>query len=205
MNLRLTLLSCLLALATTASAQNTTTATTPAVATPAVAQQISATQASLATSAAALQASLGSSNFTLSTQLQSAVSSLTGNATAAPGNSTVSGLASVKSLTQLYQSAQQAKLTPEQLKLAGQVRDEASALVLQRNLSAQNPALAGPVNDIVTSLQSRNYTAAAKDLTTIYTSAPLTAEQKTLVKGLAKQYTPNAAAAAEAALHSFGF
>jgi hypothetical protein len=206
MNLRLLAsLALVLAVAPLASAQN---ATTPATSTPAanltptVAQQISATQSSLNASAASLQPAIAG-NSTLSGYLSSALAALNGNTTTA-GNTTTS-LSSLKSLSKLYTQASAVKLTPEQTKLAAQVRDEAAALLLQKNISATDPGLAGPVNDVVTSFKSGQYVAAAKELTTMYSSAPLTADQKTLVKGIAAQYAPDAKSAAAAALHSLGF
>ncbi len=110
----------------------------------------------------------------------------------------------LQSLTQLYS----AKLTPAQLKLAGELRDESTALLLQRSVAAPNPALGGAVHDTVTALRAGNYTTAFQQLTSLASQAQLTPTQKDLLKNIATQYAPkslsDAAAAADKALNSLG-
>jgi hypothetical protein len=110
----------------------------------------------------------------------------------------------LQSLTQLYN----AKLTPAQLKLVGQLRDESAALLLQRSVAAPTPALAGPVHDTVAALRAGNYSTALQQLTGLASQAQLTVPQKDLLKNLANQYAPksltDAAATADKALNSLG-
>jgi hypothetical protein len=100
-------------------------------------------------------------------------------------------------LTSAFGLVKSAKLTPEQLGLAKQVGNLASAYVVQKNFAA----LAGQQGDvatIVSSLRSGNIKATVAPLKNVASNAKLTDTQKQLITTVADKYAPGFSKAAGA-------
>jgi len=107
-------------------------------------------------------------------------------------NSTLSSLAGGQdsaALTSAFKLAQGAKLTPEQLGLAKQVGNLASAYVVQKNFSTLDGSQ-GDVATIVSSLRSGKIQPAVPALKNVATSAKLTDNQKQLITTITDKYVP---------------
>ena len=107
-------------------------------------------------------------------------------------NSTLSSLAGGQdsaALTSAFKLAQGAKLTPEQLGLAKQVGNLASAYVVQKNFSSLDGSQ-GDVATIVSSLRSGKIQPAVPALKNVATSAKLTDNQKQLITTITDKYVP---------------
>ena len=92
-------------------------------------------------------------------------------------------------LASAFKVASVAKLTPEQIGLAKQVGNVASAYVVQKNFAT----LEGSQSDvatIVSSLRGGNVTAAIPPLKNVASSAKLTDPQKKLITTVADKYAP---------------
>ena len=92
-------------------------------------------------------------------------------------------------LTHAFDLVKAAKFTPEQLGVAKQVGNLASAYVVQKNFAS----LEGSQSDVatvVTSLRKGPLTAAIAPLKIVATNTHLTDGQKTLVKTVANKYAP---------------
>jgi hypothetical protein len=111
-------------------------------------------------------------------QLQSALGGLTGK------SSPVSTLTSLQQLSQ-------AKLTPEQTKLAKDVYNTGSAYLVQKNLGGVEGAQS-EVAQVVGALKKGSPTEAIAPLKTIGQNAKLTDGQKEFVQSLVKSYVPGA-------------
>jgi len=99
-------------------------------------------------------------------------------------------------LSSAFQLAKSATLTPEQLSLAKDVGNVASAYVVQKNFAS----LEGSQTDVatlVTSLRKGELTSTLVPLQNITKNAQLTDTQKTLVTSLADQYAPGLKKAAD--------
>jgi len=119
--------------------------------------------------------SLGA-NAAVKSQLDSALQSLiTGN------DSEALGVA--------FQVVQAANLTPQQLQLAKEVGNIASAYVVQKNFASLEGAK-GDVATIVNSLRKGEVTAALPAIQKVAQNANLTAPQKQLISSLADKYAP---------------
>ena len=92
-------------------------------------------------------------------------------------------------LKSAYQTASAAKLTPEQLGLAKQVGNLASAYVVQKNFATLQGSQ-GDVATVVSSLRSGNVTAAIPPLKNVASNAHLTEGQKQLISAVADKYAP---------------
>jgi len=92
-------------------------------------------------------------------------------------------------LTSAFKLAQSAKFTPEQIGLAKQVGNLASAYVVQKNFSTLDGAQ-GDVATIVTSLRSGKIKDAVPSLKNVTTSAKLTDNQKQLITTITDKYVP---------------
>jgi len=137
-------------------------------------------------------------------QLGVIASELTGKVqslgTALAGNDAVKGLldGTLKSLTggmdsdaltSAFKLASTAKLTPEQIGLAKQVGNVASAYVVQKNF-AKLEGSQSDVATIVSSLRGGNVTAAIPPLKNVASSVKLTDPQKKLITTVADKYAP---------------
>jgi len=137
-------------------------------------------------------------------QLGSIASELTGKVqsleTAVGGNSAIMGklnstLSSLTggqdsaALTSAFKLASSAKLTPEQLGLAKQVGNLASAYVVQKNF-ASLAGQQGDVATIVSSLRSGKIKDAVPSLKNVASSAKLTDSQKQLITTITDKYVP---------------
>ncbi len=96
----------------------------------------------------------------------------------------------------VFQVAQAANLTPQQLGLAKEVGNLASAFVVQRNFSALDGAQ-GDVATIVNSLRKGEVASAVPAIQKISQNANLTAPQKQLIGSLADNYAPGLKKAAD--------
>ncbi len=94
-----------------------------------------------------------------------------------------------EALTSAFKLAETAKLTPEQLGVAKQVGNVASAYVVQKNFATLEGSQ-GDVANIVSSLRSGNVTAAIPPLKNVATSAKLTDPQKQIITKVADKYAP---------------
>jgi hypothetical protein len=110
-------------------------------------------------------------------QLSSALQSLLGN----KGGDTLAA----------FQKIQQAKLTPEQTKLAKDVGQVGSAYLVQKNLASLEGSQT-EVGQIVNSLRKGNYTEAMPAIQKVSQNAKLTTEQKDLLTSVAGHFTPGA-------------
>jgi len=95
-----------------------------------------------------------------------------------------------EALTPAFQLAKGANLTPEQLHLAKEVGNLASAYVVQRNFSSL-PGEQGDVATLVSSLRNGQYAAAVPPLQKIMNDASLTPAQKQLIGSVADEYAPS--------------
>jgi hypothetical protein len=126
----------------------------------------------------------GGTNSALQTKLDSVLTSLTaGNDSAA--------------LTSAFNLAKSAKLTPEQLGLAKQVGNLASAYVVQKNFATLDGSQSD-VATIISSLRSGEVTGAIPALKNVAANAQLTDGQKTLISKVADKYAPGWKKAGEA-------
>jgi hypothetical protein len=111
-----------------------------------------------------------------------------------------------KALGSAFQLAEAAKFTPEQLTLAKEVGNLASAYVVQKDFAALEGAQSDVAN-IVKSLRSGQITAAIPALKNVATNTHLTDSQKQLITTIADKYAPgwkNAAGAVDA-IKKIGF
>jgi hypothetical protein len=100
-------------------------------------------------------------------------------------------------LTSAFGLVKGAKLTPEQLGLARQVGNLASAYVVQKNFASLE-GQQGDVATIVSSLRSGDIKAAVPPIKNVATSAKLTDTQKQLITTIADKYAPGFSKAAGA-------
>lgn len=100
-------------------------------------------------------------------------------------------------LTSAFKLASAAKLTPEQVGLAKQVGNLASAYAVQKNFTSLEGAQ-GDVATIVKSLRSGEVAGAIPALKNVATNAQLTDGQKTLIAKVADKYAPGWKNAGEA-------
>jgi|SRR5690242_2338185 len=131
----------------------------------------------------AFGAALGT-NSVIQSQLDSTLKSLTGGQDSA-------------ALSSAYKLVSDAKLTPEQLGLAKQVGNLASAYVVQKNFTSLEGAQ-GDVATIVSSLRDGQITTAIPAVKNVATNAHLTDAQKTLITKVADKYAPGWKKAGEA-------
>ena len=120
--------------------------------------------------------SLLGANSAITSKLNSTLSSLTDGADSA-------------ALTSAFKLASVAKLTPEQLGLAKQVGNLASAYVVQKNFATLE-GQQGDVATIVSSLRSGKIKDAVPSLKNVATSAKLTDTQKQLITTITDKYVP---------------
>ena len=92
-------------------------------------------------------------------------------------------------LTSAFKLAQVSALTPEQIGLAKEVGNLASAYVVQKNF-ASLPGAQGDVTTIVNSLRKGEITPALPALQNVAQNAKLTASQKDLIGTVADKYAP---------------
>ena len=97
-------------------------------------------------------------------------------------------LACVETLSTLQQLSQ-AKLTPEQTKLAKDVYHTGSAYLVQKNLGSLEGAQ-GDVSQVVSSLKKGSPAEALPALKNIGQNAKLTDSQKEFVSSVTKHYAP---------------
>jgi hypothetical protein len=97
----------------------------------------------------------------------------------------------------LYSKLGAAKLTPEQEKLIGEVKNLTSAFWVQKDLSALDGAQ-GRVATVVKALRQGDVATALPALNELAKNAALTPQQKELLGTLVKEYAPALAGAAEA-------
>jgi hypothetical protein len=122
-----------------------------------------------------LGAALGT-NSVLTSQIDTVLKSLTGGQ-----DSTA--------LSSAFKLVSAAKLTPEQVDVARQVGNLASAYVVQKNFASLDGAQ-GDVASIVSSLRDGQITTAIPAIKNVATNAHLTDDQKTLITKIADQYAP---------------
>lgn len=115
-------------------------------------------------------------NSAITSKLNSTLSSLTGGQDSA-------------ALASAFKLASSAKLTPEQLGLAKQVGNLASAYVVQKNFATLDGSQ-GDVATIVTSLRAGKIKDAVPSLKNVATSAKLTDNQKQLITTITDKYVP---------------
>ena len=129
----------------------------------------------------------------LTGKVQSLETAVGGNsAIAGKLNSTLSSLTGGQdsaALASAFKLASSAKLTPEQLGLAKQVGNLASAYVVQKNFAALE-GQQGDVATIVTSLRAGKIKDAVPSLKNVATSAKLTDTQKQLITTITDKYVP---------------
>jgi hypothetical protein len=94
-----------------------------------------------------------------------------------------------EALTSAFKLAETAKLTPEQLGVAKEVGNLASAYVVQKNFATLEGSQ-GDVATIVKSLRGGNVTAAIPPLKNVASSAKLTDPQKKIITTVADKYAP---------------
>lgn len=132
---------------------------------------------------AKLESLLGT-NSIIKEKLDSTLKSLTGGQDSA-------------ALTSAFDLVKGAKPTPEQLGLAKQVGNLASAFVVQKNFSSLEGAQ-GDVASIVSSLRAGKVTEAVPAIKNVATNAKLTDTQKQLITTIADKYAPGWKKAGEA-------
>jgi hypothetical protein len=123
--------------------------------------------------------SLGSligGNSAIAGKLNSVLTSLTGGEDSA-------------ALASAFKLASSAKLTPEQLGVAKQIGNLASAYVVQKNFATLEGSQSDVAN-IVSSLRSGKIKDAAPALKNVFESAKLTDNQKHLITTIADKYAP---------------
>jgi hypothetical protein len=118
----------------------------------------------------------GGTNSTLTTQMDTMLKSLTGGEDSA-------------GLTSAFKLATAAKLTPEQVGLAKQVGNLASAYAVQKNFATLDGSQSD-VATIVSSLRSGQVTTAIPALQNVAKNASLTDPQKQLLTTVANKYAP---------------
>jgi hypothetical protein len=118
----------------------------------------------------------GGTNSTLTTQMDAMLKSLTGGEDSA-------------GLTSAFKLATAAKLTPEQVGLAKQVGNLASAYAVQKNFATLDGAQ-GDVATIVSSFRSGQVATAIPALQNVAKNASLTDPQKQLLTTVANKYVP---------------
>jgi hypothetical protein len=142
---------------------------------------------------AASDSQLGPIASELTGKIQSLGSALAGNATvksALDGTlKSLTGGVDADALTSAFKVASAAKLTPEQLGLAKQVGNLASAYVVQKNFTSLTGAQ-DDVGTIVSSLRGGNVTAAIPAIKNVAGNAHLTDAQKKLITTVADKYAP---------------
>jgi hypothetical protein len=169
---------------TTASAQTATLTTNF------LQQAAAAPDSQLGTIATELVAKLqelgaaGGTNSAVKAKLDTMLKSLTGGKDSA-------------ALSSAFDLAKKAKLTPEQLGLAKQVGNLASAYVVQKDFSTLAGAQ-GDVGTTISSLRSGEISTAIPALKNVATNANLTDGQKTLISKVADKYAPGWKTAGEA-------
>lgn len=144
------------------------------------------------TSKSSGDAQLNSLSGDLSSKVQALHGSLKGNSAAQSQlQSTVQSLLGGKGADSLgsLQKLTEAKLTPEQMKLAKEVGNVGSAYVVQKNFGALEGAQ-GDVAQIVNSLRKGQPTAALPAIQKVAQNAKLTPAQKDLIGSLADKYAP---------------
>jgi hypothetical protein len=94
-----------------------------------------------------------------------------------------------EALTSAFKVASAAKLTPDQIGIAKQVGNLASAYAVQKNF-ASLPGAQGDVGTIVSSLRGGNVTAAIPAIKNVAGNAHLTDGQKQLITTVADKYAP---------------
>lgn len=158
----------------------------------------------MAQAKAATDSKLGEIASELTTKMQALTAAVGTNAAVKSSlESTLQSLTSgldANALSSAFKVAEAAKFTPEQLTLAKEVGNLASAFVVQKNFAALEGAQ-GDVATIVKSLRSGQITAAIPSLKNVATNAHLTDSQKQLVTTIADKYAPgwkNAAGAVDA-------
>ena len=115
-------------------------------------------------------------NSTIASKLDSTLKSLTGGADSA-------------ALTSAFKLASVAKLTPEQIGLAKQVGNLASAYVVQKNFASLDGAQ-GDVATIVNSLRSGKIKDALPSLKNVVSNAKLSDTQKQHITSIEEKYAP---------------
>ena len=115
-------------------------------------------------------------NSAVASKLDSTLKSLTGGADSA-------------ALTSAFKLASSAKLTPDQLGLAKQVGNLASAYVVQKNFASLDGSQ-GDVANIVSSLRSGKIKDAVPSLKNVASNAKLSDTQKQLITTIADKYAP---------------
>ena len=115
-------------------------------------------------------------NSAVASRLDSTLKSLTGGADSA-------------ALTSAFKLASSAKLTPDQLGLAKQVGNLASAYVVQKNFASLDGSQ-GDVANIVSSLRSGKIKDAVPSLKNVASNAKLSDTQKQLITTIADKYAP---------------
>ena len=143
--------------------------------------QLSSLGSELADKVKALQQS-ASGNSAVQSQLDAATKSL------AAGND-------AGALSTLYQSPQSASLTPQQMQLAKDVGNVASAYVVQKNFASLDGAQSD-VATIVNSLHKGEITPALPAIEKVGQNASLTPPQKQLLASIADKYAPGMSKAA---------
>ena len=136
---------------------------------------------------------LGTIASELTGKMQSLGAAVTGNAAVKSElDSTLKSLTGgmdSEALTSAFKVASAAKLTPEQIGLAKQVGNLASAYAVQKNFAAL-PGAQGDVGTIVSSLRGGNVTAAIPAIKNVAGNAHLTDGQKQLITTVADKYAP---------------
>jgi hypothetical protein len=142
---------------------------------------------------AATDSKLGEIASELTAKMQSLTAAVGTNAAVKSSlESTLQSLTSgldANALSSAFKVAEAAKFTPEQLTLAKEFGNLASAFVVQKNFAALEGAQ-GDVATIVKSLRSGQITAAIPSLKNVATNAHLTDSQKQLVTTIADKYAP---------------
>ncbi len=100
-------------------------------------------------------------------------------------------------LTHAFDLVKAASFTPEQLGLAKQVGNLASAYVMQKNFATLDGSQ-GDVATIVTALRQGNLTAAVAPLKNVASNTHLSDGQKNLIKTVANKYAPGLGKAKDA-------
>jgi hypothetical protein len=142
---------------------------------------------------AASNSQLGPIASELTGKIQSLGSALAGNATVKSAlDSTLKSLTGgmdADAVTSAFKLAETAKLTPEQIGVAKQVGNLASAYVVQKNFASLAGAQ-GDVATIVKSLRGGQVTSAVPALKNVASNAHLTDAQKQLITTVANKYAP---------------
>ncbi len=146
----------------------------------------------LSTAKAASDSQLGSIASDLTGKMQSLGTSAAGALVKDKLNGALTLLTGGKdsaALMSAFDLVKEAKLTPDQIGLAKQVGNLASAYVVQKNFATLEGAQ-GDVTTLVKSLRAGKLTAAVAPLKNIAGNNHLTDGQKTLIKTVADKYAP---------------